>query len=250
MRGRSRLGKLYRYIKKVDEKHTELVRESSAVNFSVQLGSTFWNNMKSQLNAIISDRLKVYGSTMVVFSAPITQLGVILPEARLKYNAGATTRVVLPAGRSFNIKSLIYKFYVQQPNWEFLQVGEYPVYINIYKKNNYDTEAWKNQYRVVNQPVYSLLVDSDAAPYTVPISPTVYYANALLSYNKLTPLNSDFDTLYKSYYASPDIPAIQSAIKVNEEFYFNGKKANHSRWQLYSHNKVVFHNPSYVKDIK
>jgi hypothetical protein len=58
--------------------------------------------MKLQLNSIISDQLKIYGSTMIVYSYPITQLGVILPEARLKFNAGATTRVVLPAGRSFN----------------------------------------------------------------------------------------------------------------------------------------------------
>jgi hypothetical protein len=117
MRGRSGLGRLYRYIKKVDDKHTELVRERSAVNFSLVLGSTFWNNMKLQLNSIISDRFKIYGSTIIVFSYPIAQLGVILHEARLKFNAGASTRVVLPAGRSFNVKSLIYKFYVQQPNW-------------------------------------------------------------------------------------------------------------------------------------
>jgi hypothetical protein len=249
MRGRSRFGKLYRYIKKVDEKHTEVVRESSAVNFSIELSNTYWNNMKLELNAIISNYLKCYGTTMVVFGAPLTQLGVILPEARLKFNADLSTRVVLPKGRSFNIKSLVYKFYIQQPNWEFLQVGEFPVYINVYKKNNYDTEAWKNQYRIVNQPTYALLVDSDAPPYLAPVSPTVYHANSLLSYNKLTPINSDFDTLYKSYYSSPST-SVGSAIKINEEFYFNGRKANHSRWQLYSHNKVVFHNPSYASEAK
>jgi hypothetical protein len=72
----------------------------------------------------------------------------------------------------------------------------------------------------------------------------------LLSYNKLSPPNAEYDAVYKTYNASPDVTTVQNSIKINEEFYFNGRKANHSKWQLYSHNKVVFHNPSYASEDK
>jgi hypothetical protein len=137
----------------------EVVRESSAVNFDVGLDKTSWSNMKLDMNEIISDFLKVYG-TMITYCFPLTQLAVMLSEFRIKLNENTFQRAVLPKGRSFNIKSLVYKFYVQQPNWEYLQVGEYPCYINVYKKNNYDTDVWKDQYRTTNQAVAYATDDS------------------------------------------------------------------------------------------
>jgi hypothetical protein len=125
------------------------------------------------------------------------------------------------------------------------------VYINVYRKNNYGIDLWKEQYRTTNQDLQFFQIDTDPLnAYLIPQSPTLYYCDGLVSWSKLQPVVANLDRVYKTYYNSTDLMTVQGQIKVDEEFYFNGRRANNSRWQLYSHNKVVFHNPSYASDAK
>jgi hypothetical protein len=166
----------------------------------------------------------------------------------MKYVERGASLVQLHKGHSFNIKSLIFYMIVQQPNWDALKVEKCPCYINVFHRNNYDTTRWKNQYRLFNQFEGNPL-DFDGAdlePYTNPVQPTVYCAKIGVSFDKFTPQYMVYDTAYRSYKASSVVIAGGSAVDVNEEYYFNGRKQNKSRWSLYSHNKVVFHNPSYT----
>jgi hypothetical protein len=97
---------------------------------------------------------------------------------------------------------------------ESLQIGEFPVYINVYKKK---------QYRSINQVVGGNLglETPGVTPYTTPISPTTFNYSTLVNWSLLSPISAQLDRMYKSYRACNEFPTSTQDVMVKEEYYFN-----------------------------